>query len=129
MNINEAFPSKFIKAADLQGRPVVVKIATVKIDEVEKGKQKPILHFIGKDRGLALNVVNKNKLVELFGPETDHWTGKPIELFSVMTDFQGQTVEAIRIRAPRPAAGASPAAPTPPPANEPPPYDDSEVPF
>ena len=131
MNINDAFPTKFIKASDLQGRAVTVKIATVKMDEVEKGKMKPILYFFGKERGLALNKINSNTIASLYGPETDNWIGQPIELFEAMVDYQGKTVSAVRIRAPRqPLPNAAGHAVAPQPA--PPPqtmYDDQEPPF
>lgn len=130
MNINEAFPTKYIKASDLQGRATTVRIATVKMDETEKGKFKPILYFIGKERGLVLNKVNSNNIAAIYGPDTDRWTGQPIELFEAMVDFQGKTVPAIRIRAPRAPVNAAPAAPPPPVDQRMYDQDDaSEVPF
>jgi hypothetical protein len=51
------------------------------------------------------------------------WIGKPVTLFTVWTDFQGQSVEAIRVR---PAAAPQPQyQPAPPPmqAQQPPRFD------
>jgi hypothetical protein len=100
VNIESAFPSAYLKASDLNGQAVVVKIATVRIEKVGDD-QRPILYFVGKDKGVVLNKSNKNAVVGLYGPETDHWTGQPVELFVAMVDYQGKQVEAIRIRQPR----------------------------
>lgn len=110
MNIEESFPSKYLKASDLQGRAVVVKMATVRVEKVGDD-QRPILYFVGKDKGCVLNKTNKNAVVSLYGTETDEWTGKPIELFVALVDYQGKQTEAIRIRAPRNQPLTNPAKP------------------
>lgn len=99
MNIEEAFPSKYLKAADLQGRSVVVKMATIRMEKVGDD-QRPVLYFVGKEKGVVLNKSNKNSIVDMYGAETDEWTGKPIELFTAYVDYQGKQTEAIRIRKP-----------------------------
>lgn len=103
MNIESAFPSQYLKASDLQGKSVTVKIATVRVEKVGDD-QRPILYFVGKDKGVVLNKTNKNAVVGLYGTETDEWTGQPIELFVALVDYQGKQTEAIRIRAPRPGS-------------------------
>jgi hypothetical protein len=123
MNIEEAFPSKYLKAADLQGQSVVAKMATVRQEKVGDD-QKIILYFVGKEKGVVLNKTNKNTIVGLYGTETDEWTGQPIEMFAALVDFQGKQTEAIRFRAPRlngkpktaPSAAHTDA--NPPPADE-----------
>lgn len=122
MNIEEAFPSKYLKAADLQGQAVIAKIATVKMEKLGEDNR-PMLYFVGKDKGLPINKSNKNKLVELFGAETDDWTGQTIEMFVILTDYKGEQVEAIRLRAPRATAAARRPAPSSQVSNEPPPFD------
>ena len=54
MRISAAFPSNYIKAADLQGRNVKVKIDRIEMEEVG-GEPKPSLYFLGKDKGMVLN--------------------------------------------------------------------------
>jgi len=99
MKISEEFPSKYLKAADLQDRDVKVTMA-----QVEKEKMgddmKLVLYFKGKEKGLVLNKTNSNAIVDSYGDETDDWFGQEIVLFSVMTDFQGKVGPAIRVRAP-----------------------------
>jgi hypothetical protein len=115
MRISAAFPSTYLKAADLQGRTVPVAIDRVELEEIG-GEHKPILYFQGKEKGLVLNKTNANNIAAVYGDDTDDWIGGGIQLFPTMVDFQGRSVEAIRVRvAPRKAASA----PQPKPASMP----------
>jgi hypothetical protein len=51
-NINEAFPSNYIKAADLKGRQVTVKMDRTEYEMIGHDK-KLILYFVGKDKGMV----------------------------------------------------------------------------
>lgn len=113
MRIDSAFPSTYLKAADLQGRNVTVTISHVRMEDVGDD-HKPVLYFVGKEKGLALNKTNSNNISALYGYETDDWTGKPIELFEAQVDYQGKSVPAIRVRIPRNGNGhAKPATAAP----------------
>lgn len=107
MNINEAFPSKYLKAADLQGRQVTVKMARAEYEMIGDDK-KLILYFQGKEKGMVLNKTNANNIAFIYGQDTDDWAGCEITLFEAMVDFQGKTVPAIRIRAPQKKAQPKP---------------------
>lgn len=124
MKIGSAFPSTFLKAADLQGRRVTVQIDRVTIEDLGDGEKKPVLHFIGKDRGLVLNKTNAARIEEFTGTdETDEWHGASIVLFVDRVDFQGKRVDAIRVdRAPQ-------AAPKPKPTPVVDDFDAEEPPF
>lgn len=100
MNINEAFPSKYLSAADLQGRPATVRMGEV-VAEVLDRENKMVLYFQGKKKGMVLNKTNATKIAELHGEETNDWYDKAIELYSAEVDYQGRTVDAIRVRAAR----------------------------
>lgn len=101
MNINDAYPSKYLKADDLQGRKVTVIMADVKTEEVGKQKDfKAILYFKGKDKGMVLNKTNARKISEAYGPETNEWFGQPITLYEAQVEFQGDTVAALRVAIP-----------------------------
>lgn len=108
MKISEEFPSKYLKASDLQGRDAKVTMA-----QVEKEKMgddmKLVLYFKGKEKGLVLNKTNSNTIVDGYGDDTDDWFGNDIILFSVMTDFQGKVGPAIRCRVPTARDRAPPA--------------------
>lgn len=131
-NIHESFPSNYLKASDLRGRSVVVKIDRVGFEPVGQTKEmKPILYFVGKDKGVVLNKTNANKIIGLVGsPNTEDWAGFHIMLYPTETSFQGETVDCIRVKpAPAAAAGKRLAVPEPEPEPEPPPLDDSDIPF
>lgn len=99
MRIGAAFPSDYLKAADLNGQAVTVKMSHVNIADIG-GEHKPVLYFEGKQRGLVLNKTNANAISQAYGEETDDWAGQPVTLFEAIVDFQGRTVSAIRVRVP-----------------------------
>lgn len=103
MNINGVFPSDFLKAIDLKGRTIKVTIEGCTMEEIGSDK-KPVLHFAGKDKGLVLNKTNASMLASAFGPETDAWAGKSIEMRPDKTQFNGQLVDCIRVQIPAPMA-------------------------
>lgn len=120
MNVNDAFPSKHLKASDLKGAIVSVTISHVEIEEIgQKKDRKPVMYFSGKDKGLVLNKTNSKRIAELLGsPETDDWTGQRVALYPSETEFQGDTVECIRVKAATAARGNG-ARPKPQPEPEP----------
>lgn len=100
MRVSDAFPSQYLKSADLQGRTVKVTIDRYTIEEVGDDR-KPILYFVGKEKGLVLNKTNANEIAFTFGDDMDDWGGKQIELFSMMVSFQGKNMPGLRVRAVR----------------------------
>lgn len=120
MKIGSAFPSDYLKSADLNGKAVRVTIASVTSEKVGDD-MKPVLHFAGKDKGLVLNKTNANRIVEAVGSdETDEWEGWSITLYPCKVDYQGKRVDAIRVDD-RPGTSKPPAHQTrqaPPPAAE-----------
>lgn len=111
MKIGEAFPSKYLKAADLQGKRVNVTIANVALENIGDDEGKAVVYFQGKDKGMVLNKTNANMIVEIAQTEeTNDWRGVTIALFTARVDFQGKRVDAIRVDYP---AGAAKVAPKP----------------
>jgi hypothetical protein len=102
MNINNAFPSKWLKAGDIpDDTDLVLTINKVEVQEVGQGEdaeQKPVLFFSESEKGLVLNKTNAGTISKLYTPETDNWLGKRIALFSTEVDFGGNQTLAIRIR-------------------------------
>lgn len=108
MNIGNAFPSTYLKAADLQGKRALVTISHVKMEDVAD-EPKPVLYFVGKEKGLVLNKTNSNMITEIIGSdETDHWKGKAVTLYVTKVDFQGRRVDGIRVDYPSNGATAAP---------------------
>ena len=98
--VSDAFPSNYLKAADLNNRTVKVKIDKVIFEEIGQDKdKKPVMYFADVKKGLVLNKTNATTIGAVHGQEFESWTGKEIELFSMMVPFNGQNVAAIRCRA------------------------------
>ncbi len=106
MNIDTAFPSKYLKASDLAGKTVRLKITRIEIEKLGEDLR-PVLSFEKTERGLVLNKTNANRLSMGFKTrETDDWIGQVIEAYPDMVDYQGRLVEAIRVRVPARGAPA-----------------------
>jgi len=119
MNIQEAFPSKYLKASDLNGRNVVVQIAGARIEGIGQNKdQKLVLSFYGKEKTFVCNKTNASTIAKLHGPDTEAWVGKSITLTAREVEFQGEMVLALRVSLQAPPASAV-KAPPPPPVEEP----------
>jgi len=96
MKINSLFPSKYLRASDLDGdTPVTMK--SLIMEEINEDK-KPVLYFREEAKGLVLNKTNGKIIGRLFGEEVDDWIGQRIVLFPTEVDFRGETVDAIRVR-------------------------------
>lgn len=131
-NINDAFPSNYLKASDLKGRAIVVIMDRVEFEPVgQKKEMKPVLYFQGKEKGIVLNKTNANKIQSIAdSPVTEDWKGRAIIIYPTETSFQGEMVDCIRVKAAPPGTRRpAPAAPLPEPEPEFQPLDDSDIPF
>lgn len=125
MKVATAFPSNYLRAADLDGRTPNVTISHVKNENIGDDL-KLVVYFEGKDKGLVLNKTNATTIVELTGQDdTDNWKGFRVKLFVAKVEYQGKRVPAIRIE--EPAAAGAAARPKPTEPVEAP--DDSDIPF
>ncbi len=107
MKIGTAFPSKYLKAADLAGKSHELVIKEVKIEDVGgqgNEEDKPCLYFVGKQKGCVLNRTNAMAIAARYGEDTEAWTDKPILVYPDTTMFQGKMVDCIRMRVPVEAA-------------------------
>ncbi len=109
---------EWLKAADLDGRQVVVKITSTSMtvfDDKRSGEKKKqiVLHFEGKKKKLGLNLTNAKKVASICeSKNTDDWIGHSIMLYPTEVEAFGETTEAIRIRA-VPTSKARPHPPAP----------------
>ena len=98
---SELFPSRYLKAVDLQGRQVTVTIDKVVQEDFGDDGEKPCAYFVGKDKGLVLNVTNFTAIAEISGKDnSDDWHGVRITLFSTKVQYKGKTSDGIRVMAP-----------------------------
>ena len=130
MNIDSAFPSKYMKAGDLPEETIVpFTIEDVRVEEIGRDKQlKPVIYFKGKDKGFVCNKTNANTIAKALGSrDTDEWIGKTIRLYSTEVQFGDEMVESIRVSLKAAKNGAtSQSRPAPVFVSE---DDNSEIPF
>jgi len=99
VNVNNVFPTKYVKAQDVNGQIQVV-IAKAVMEQLGD-EHKLVVYFEGHTKGMVLNKTNANNLSNLYGPESDGWIGKPMMLVSTFVDFQGQSTPALRLHPPQ----------------------------
>jgi hypothetical protein len=98
---SEMYPSKWLRSADCEDGDLVLTIADIKQERIGQGSQaddKWVLSFEEEEKGLVLNKTNTNTIAKLYGDDTDDWIGKQVTLFATEVQFQGDMVEAIRVR-------------------------------
>ena len=103
MNINNVFPSKYLKAADLNGKTIKVVIERIEVEKMGNDT-KPVLYFEGKTKGMVVNKSNAQLIAAAYSPETDGWIGKEIKVYPGKVNFQGQMVDAIKVEVVPPIA-------------------------
>lgn len=96
MKVTDYLGGNYLSAPHLRGHRLEVTIREVEATTIG-GVDKLVVYFHGKQKGLVLNKSNLKTLVGIFGEETADWLGKSIELFTVKTEYQGDSVEGIRV--------------------------------
>src|SRR5215469_4232654 len=111
VKVSEAFPSKYLTAADLEGHQVRAIIGDVVMEDIARGQQpKPVAYFSKstfkksevRRKGLVLNKTNCTTLSKKYGDEMNDWDGKELVMFVQAVDFKGEQRDAIRVRVPQP---------------------------
>ena len=96
---NDFFPSKFLKAEDLDA-DLAVTIKHVLIEKLQTGEEKPVVYFNETEKGLIVNKTNFSAIAKLTGkPNSDNWGGEKITLTVMDVEFKGDIVSAIRVKA------------------------------
>jgi hypothetical protein len=106
MKISQLFPSKFVKAADLNGKTITLTIAKLVVEELGHGNEKerkPVLYFQKATKGLVLNRTNTMTIAGLYGDESDDWPGKRISIYPTRVRAFGSMQDTIRVREEIPA--------------------------
>jgi len=82
MKRDEIFKSKYLRHADLKGKPAVVTITSATLETLKNGdkeQEKIVLCFKGTPKQLPLNMVNWDSVAAIAGGDTDDWAGARIE--------------------------------------------------
>ena len=101
MKISEAFPSKYLRADDIDamGGQVTYTVRKAVMEEIGQDRtEKPVVYFRETPSGLVLNRTNASRLAPSLGDDTDRWIGQQIVLETEMVPMRGQLVNSIRVR-------------------------------
>jgi hypothetical protein len=130
MRKHDIFPSKYLSAVDLHGKPHVLEIASAPLETLNNNgteQRKIVVYFKNAKKRLPLNLTNFDAISVIAGTdETDDWPGTRIEVYPTTTEMKGETRPCIRIRAP--SAPELQLAPKAKP-KQPEPSLDDEIPF
>src|SRR3954469_25920399 len=99
LTVNQFFPSKYLKAHDLQGREVKYKISHATSERIND-QEKLVIYFVGNQKGLVLNKTNAKTIALKFGVNAENWSGAEVIVYPAMVDFRGPPTESIRIKIP-----------------------------
>jgi hypothetical protein len=103
LNIDLMFPSKYLKAADLQGKDVTLTIETVKGEDLQMTngtkEHKYVIAFVGTPKMLVLNKTNAKSIAAALGEKRAvKWAGQRITLFPTECSSFGKIVDCIRVK-------------------------------
>jgi hypothetical protein len=100
VSFDQMFPSKYLKADDLEEGTMMVTISSLDQEQMRDGTTKFVLSFVGQKKGLVLNKTNGKSLSKAFGKNSAAWIGMEVQLYPVAVDFQGESTTGIRLRLP-----------------------------
>ncbi|HEY5125748.1 MAG TPA: hypothetical protein VIJ35_00345 [Bradyrhizobium sp.] len=94
MDMRKYVTGTFVSLEDLRDSPP----RSEKIVDVVEGKyEKPNLVFEGGDM-VGVNTTNGRVLMRAFGPETNDWVGREVELYVGPLEYQGGVQDGVRIK-------------------------------
>ena len=77
MHIDQLYPSRFLRCADLNGQPLRVTVEGLKREDIG-GESKVVLTFTNGGKAMVLNKTNAKAVAKALGNETSTWRGKAI---------------------------------------------------
>lgn len=120
MRMNDAFPSKYLKAEDLEEGDLIVTISDCRFEEFTDPKtkrpdNKPVLYFEEEDvKPMVLNKTNYRSIsTNLGSDDTETWLGKRVALFATEVESFGEMTLGIRVRMKKTAKAAVKIQPAP----------------
>lgn len=111
MNIDQAFPSDYFRACDLEDSTKTLTVSKVTVKELQiprtsKKIKKPVIHFEGESKMLALNKTNTATIKKVCGKYTEDWVGALVTLYKGRDKYQGEDVDCVRLKSVRKRKGA-----------------------
>ena len=99
MSISRLFPSKYLKADDVEdGETVTIKEVMVEAVGMDQ-EDKPVIYFDEHPKGCILNKTNAQSVAKVYGDEEDDWFGKKLVLMTVPSRTPaGEATTSIRMK-------------------------------
>jgi hypothetical protein len=96
-NFRELYAGKFLRAEDVKDKPFKGIIERVESEKMNDGKEKVVVYFENRKRGLVLNCSRYEQIVALAkSHETDNWQGLSLLVHTGKTkNPQGKTVDCL----------------------------------
>lgn len=123
-NVNELYPSKSLKADDLNRRTKVFTIADVEVKDFKDGA-KAVLGFEETEKTFTLNKTNAMTIAGLYGDNYLKWIGCKVFLRPDVTNYPAPNTPCIRIAPELPEDAPTPQARKAAVAQ----VDDEDIPF
>ena len=111
-SIDDFYPSRYIKAGDLEDGEEILTIDSVAPESMRNPQggpdvEKPVVTFVGVEKGLILNRTNANTISSLYGKNPDGWRGQAVTLYATTVEVAGETYDVVRVRPEAPAKEAA----------------------
>ncbi len=102
LHVDLMFPSRYLRAADFEGKPVTLTIAEVFRDMVQMAtgqkSEKYIVRFQETEKELILNKTNARAIAKVLRePRAVNWAGERITLKPSTCEAFGEIVDCIRV--------------------------------
>jgi hypothetical protein len=103
--LDEAFPSKYLKASDLNGEELTVKIIKSQLETLKtldgRENTKVVLYFHKQQKSLPLNRTNFESVQDVTGEnDSDDFPGHDVTLYPTTTTMGGKVMDCIRVKSP-----------------------------
>ena len=105
MKKNDVFPSRFLKAGDLNGEPITLTIASAAYETLKNPKgseeQKLVVGFRKTKKLMIVNVTNFDGIADATGEaDSDDWINHKIEVYPSEVQVGTEMKPCLRVRAP-----------------------------
>lgn len=113
MKKTEAFPSRYLKAEDLEEGDVTLTVADVQFEDfvdpqTKRPDRKPVMTFRERAaKPLVLNKTNWKTISQVLGSDdTDDWHGQQITLYATEVESFGEMTMGVRVRLRKPVVAS-----------------------
>jgi hypothetical protein len=94
---DQAWPSRYLTAADLSGRSFTATIRSIEFEKMQDGSEKPVAYFNKVKKGVVLNKTKGKFLAGLAkSMKFDDWLGLEVQVREGITSFKGDEVACIK---------------------------------